>query len=388
MKKKNFYSVPEMAKLMHISRVAVFKKVKKGVIRAKKSGRNYIISANEAFLLSEEAGTENSGDKGGIVLYEQPGGPVVEARFISDSIWMTQRQIAVLFGTRRPAITKHIKNIFATGELEEKSVSSIMELTAPDGKKYKTSTYSLDMIISVGYRVNSKKATQFRVWATKVLRNHIEKGYTVNERRLKEKSAALRELNAAVRLISKASIMGAGMGMERELLSIISEYSASLEILQNYDDMNLITRGGSKPIYSISYEDSIEVVNKAKAEYSKNRKASALFGAGATGKLKSIIGAVNQTFDGKELYPTTEEKAAHLLYFAVKGHPFTDGNKRLAAILFLHYMAKNGRLYKKSGEKQVSDGALAALTLLAAISNPREKETMINVITNAIGADV
>ncbi len=384
MEKKEFYSVPEIAKLMHISRVAVFKKVKKGLVRAKKAGKNYIISANEAFMLSEEAGTDSNWNKGDIVLYEQAGGPVVEAHFINDSIWMTQRQIALLFGTRRPAITKHIKNIFVSGELEEKSVSSILELTAPDGKKYKTGTYSLDMIISVGYRVNSKKATQFRVWATKVLRAHIEKGYTVNERRLKEKNAALRELNAAVRMISKAAGAGGGMGMEKELLNLIAEYSASLEILQDYDDMNLKSAGGSKPVYTISFEDSLEVVTKAKAEYSKNKKASVLFGAGATGKLKGIIGAVNQTFDGNELYPATEEKAAHLLYFAVKGHPFIDGNKRLAAILFIHYMSKNGLLYKKNGEKRVSDGALAALTLLAAVSNPREKETMINVITNVI----
>jgi len=169
--------------------------------------------------------------------------------------------------------------------------------------------------------------------------------------------------------------------MENELIRLITDYSGSLDILQDYDDMALESGGFSKPVYELTIEDAVEAVEKAKNDY---KKGSALFGAGPASKLKSIIGAINQTFDGKELYPTAEEKAAHLLYFAVKDHPFTDGNKRLAAILFLHYMAKNGLLYTKSGEKRVSDGALAALTLLAAVSSPKEKETMINVITNAI----
>jgi prophage maintenance system killer protein len=197
---------------------------------------------------------------------------------------------------------------------------------------------------------------------------------------LREKARSLAKLQKAVSLISSA----AGTGMEAELLGIISDYSRSLDILQGYDDMDLKSGGKSKPVYRFTQEDAVYVIKKAKEEYSKHTKTSELFGAGPAEKLKSIIGAVNQTFDGRELYPTTEEKAAHLLYFAVKGHPFTDGNKRLAAILFLHYMSKNALLYKKDGEKRVSDGALAALTLLAAVSNPREKETMINVITNAI----
>lgn len=384
MKKKEFYSIPELAKLIGISRIAVFKKVKKGQIKASKIGKNYVIPANVALAFGEEETTEYGKKNGSIVIYEQAGLPVIEVNFINNNIWLTQLQIAILFGTKRPAITKHIKNIIDSGELKADSVSSILELTASDGKKYKTSSYSLDMIISVGYRVNSVKATQFRIWATKILSQHIKNGFTLNERRLKEKSVNLRNLRTAVKILSNATTINEIKGMENELINIISNYSSSLNILQSYDDMNLKRTGESKPLYKLSYEDAFETVERVKAEYKKEGKTSVLFGTGLNNRLKSLIGAINQTFEGRELYPTVEEKAAHLLYFVVKDHPFTDGNKRLAAILFLHYMSKNRMLYLQNGEKRVSDGALAAITLLAAVSNPNEKQTMIDVITNAI----
>jgi prophage maintenance system killer protein len=214
-----------------------------------------------------------------------------------------------------------------------------------------------------------------------VLKRYIKDGYAVNIKRMERELKGLKKLKSVVGALGAAVKLPGSIGMEVELINLISGYSGSLEILQDYDDMALKSTGKLTPTYELKFEEALSVVEMAKKEY---KKGSAFFGTGPMSKLKSIIGAINQTFDGKDLYPTVEEKASHLLYFAVKDHPFTDGNKRLAAILFLHYMSKNGMLYLNKGEKRVSDGALAALTLLAAVSSPKEKEIMINVITNVI----
>jgi len=389
MEKKEFYSIPELAKLMNISRIAVYKKVKKGQIKAKKAGRDYVIPSSEAddFIVSdEEPAAYGIISKGELAIYESGHGPSVQAKLVNETIWLTQKQISAVFGVKRPAITKHINNIIDSGELEKNSVSSVLEHTAEDGKSYSTVFYNLDMIISVGYRVNSIKATRFRVWATSVLREYVTKGFVLNSKMLKDSTMKLDELKNAVGILYRAINDESFKGLEAELIEAINSFAGSLNILQNYDDMKLKAGGKKKQEYELTYNDAISVVEKSKAQYIKGKKASALFGKGRPDKLKSLLGAVNQSFNGKDVYPTAEEKAAHLLYFAVKDHPFADGNKRIAAILFLHYLAKNRLLFKPDGSASISNGALASLTLLTAISAPAEKDTIVKVILNVMRA--
>ena len=379
MKKKEFYSLPELAKLMGISRIAVFKKVKSGYIKAKKVGKSYAVSGVDAreFIAHEEPAKY-----GDMAIFREDKGKIeIQTRLYKDTVWLSLNQMAGLFGRDKSVVSRHIENVFKEGELTRESVVANFATTAADGKKYSVDHYNLDVIISVGYRVKSQAGVKFRVWSSGILKEYLIKGYAINESRLKNESMKLKKLKAIVAALGEAVKLPGSRSMESELINLISGYSGSLDILQDYDDMALKSSGKSRPVYELTYEEALNVVEKARKEY---KKGSVLFGAGPLSKLKSIIGAINQTFDGRELYPTAEEKAAHLLYFTVKDHPFTDGNKRLAAILFLHYMSKNSLLYTKTGEKRVSDGALAALTLLCAVSNPKEKDTMINVITNAI----
>lgn len=388
MERKEFYSIPELAKMMHISRIAVYKKVKKGQIKAKKTGRDYTISFDEAgsFMLREEE-IEEYGRQIVFKPDEKTGG--IEITVYDESLWLSQLQIAHLFGVNVPAVSKHLKNIFAQGELNETAAVSKMETVQLEGGRYvkrSVDKYNLDAVISVGYRVNSSKATKFRIWATDVLKKYMVKGYAINERVLREKLKAFEGLKTAVDILARSMSDENFIGLEAELISVIKSFADSLNILQDYDDMKLKTAGRNKQEYELTFEDAAGVIEKARAEYVKQRKASALFGKGRSEKLKSLIEAVNQSFAGKDLYKTAEEKAANLLYFAVKGRPFTDGNKRIAAILFLHYLAKNRLLYRADGAKTISSGALASLTLLIAISAPAEKDTMVKVVMNVMRA--
>lgn len=379
MDKKEYYSIPELAKLMGISRVAVFKKVKNGTIKAGKMGKAYMISHKDAgdFISEEEPALYGEMK----IFNEENGGFELEVKLHNETVWLNLNQMSALFGRDKSVISRHIDNVFREGELDSGSVVAKFATTASDGKKYNVDYYNMDVVISVGYRVKSQAGVRFRIWASGVLKRYIKDGYAVNIKRMERELKGLKKLKSVVGALGAAVKLPGSIGMEVELINLISGYSGSLEILQDYDDMALKSTGKLTPTYELKFEEALSVVEMAKKEY---KKGSAFFGTGPMSKLKSIIGAINQTFDGKDLYPTVEEKASHLLYFAVKDHPFTDGNKRLAAILFLHYMSKNGMLYLNKGEKRVSDGALAALTLLAAVSSPKEKEIMINVITNVI----
>lgn len=328
---------------------------------------------------------KDSFQKGEIIIYKTSKNEVVlDVRFEKETVWLTQNQIALLFGTQRPAITKHLNNIFKSNELNKNSVSSILEHTASDGKVYKTQFYNLDMIISVGYRVNSTRATQFRIWATKTLKDHLLKGYTINEKRLLEARGKFQELQTAISFLQEKSKKELLSGQAGEILNLLSSYARTLTILEQYDKGELKEPKGGKTKFILTYEHCLQIINELRKELIAKKEAGDLFGCERDGSFEGIIRGLYQTFGGKELYPFIEDKASHLLYFIIKDHPFSDGNKRSAAFLFVYFLDKTDYLFKQSGERKINDNALVALALLVAESEPKEKETMIKIVKNLL----
>jgi len=322
--------------------------------------------------------------KGEIIIYKTSSGPKLEVRLEKETIWLTQAQIAALFGTQRSAITKHLGNIFKSGELKPKSVSSILEHTALDGKVYKTQFYNLDVIISVGYRVNSRRATQFRIWATGKLKEHLVQGYTINEKRLLSVRTKFEELQETISFLREKSKHELLTGQEQEILDLLANYAKTLTLLEQYDKDKLVLIKRGKGKFILDSDIAFKVIKKLRGELSAKQEASDLFGQEYGEKFRAVLGNIRQTFGGKELYPSLEEKAAHLLYFVIKDHPFADGNKRIGAFLFVYFLDKNGYLYRVVGEKKINDNALVALALLIAISDPKDKDIMIKIISNLL----
>ncbi len=321
---------------------------------------------------------------GEILIYKSPHGPEIQVKLEKNSVWMDAHLIARLFNVNRPAIVKHINNIYKTGELEKKSTCSILEQVAADGKVRKMNFYNLDMIISVGYRVNSKQATQFRIWATKILKKHIVEGYSINEKRLLQTRNALKNLQETIVLLQEKSKHELLVGLELEILDLLGNYAKTLTLLEQYDKEKIPLVKNAKGEFILRYDEAKEVIDRIKKELIGRKEASDLFGRENSDKLKALLGNIYQTFAGKELYPSLEEKAAHLLYFIIKDHPFVDGNKRIASFLFVYFLDKNKFLYKDNGEKKINDNALTALALLIAVSNSNEKEKFIKLITNLL----
>jgi len=317
-----------------------------------------------------------------IRIYQVKGNTEISVSIDKDTVWLSLKQITELFDRDKSVISRHISNIFREGELERNSVVAKNATTASDGKTYLIDFYNLDVIISVGYRVKSLRGTQFRIWANKILKEYLIKGYAVNQQVLEKKKDQLAELQETLRLIRTSAFSKPLSGEESlGLLQIISDYSLALEILDQYDYQSLeIAETRLKEKFRLSYEEAVEQINAVKKAYGN----SELFGREKDKSFRSSIGAIYQTFDGKDLYPSIEEKAANLLYFVTKNHSFTDGNKRIAAFLFLYFMDRNGILYDDSGRKRIADNALVALTLMIAVSKPEEKDTMIRVIVNLI----
>jgi len=295
-----------------------------------------------------------------------------------ETIWATQAQIAELFGVQRAAITKHLSNIFNTGELEKDSVCSILEHTASDGKKYKTMYYNLDAIISVGYRVNSRKATDFRIWATKVLKSYVVGGVAINERRLKELDAKkLREVEGALGIVKRLVAQNELSASEANgVLEVISRYSLSFKALKEFDDGHIVFSGKKKATRELTEKECLKIIGQLK----KSVKGDDYFGQLRADAFYSSLGAIFQTFDGNDVYPTVAEKAANLLYLIIKDHPFYDGNKRIGALLFVVFLTINDFHLTKDGETKISDRALTALALLIAESDPNEKEIIVPLI--------
>jgi death-on-curing family protein len=317
-----------------------------------------------------------------IIIYKTPDKKVeVQVAFGKETIWLSQKQISDIFDTERTVVTKHIRNIFISGELQEKS--NVQKMHIADSDK-PVNFYSLDVIISVGYRVNSKKATEFRVWATNTLKNYLVKGYAVNEQRLleaKEKFAELQETIAFLKEKAKNKLLS---GQEQEILSLLADYSKTLTLLEEYDADRLKIPSGKKAVFVLNYESVKNIIIELKRELFAKKEAGDLFGQEYDGKLESVIKNLYQTFDSKELYKTVEEKAANLIYLVIKDHPLADGNKRTASFLFAYFLDRNDYLYKETGEKKINDNALTALALLIAVSDPKEKETMIKIIANLL----
>ena len=305
----------------------------------------------------------------------------VKVRFEQETVWLDAHMIASLFTVNRPAIVKHIQNIYKSEELLEVSTCSILEQVAADGKLRKMKLYNLDIILSVGYRVNSKSATQFRQWATQRLKDYLVKGYAINEKRLEEAESKFQELKQAVKLLESVVNAKEITGDEAQgLLKVLSDYAFALDILDQYDHQTLkISETEDKEIFKISYTETIKAIEGLKTKFG----GSNLFGNEKDDSFKSSLATIYQTFDGIDLYPSVQEKAGNLLYFVTKNHSFSDGNKRIAAFLFVWFLERNALLYHE-GKKVIDDNALVALTLMIAESKPDDKEMMVKVIINLI----
>ena len=321
-----------------------------------------------------------------LVIYQTPQGDTrIDVRVKGDTIWLTQRQIVELFGTQVPAISKHLKNIFASGELQEDMVISKMETTSRHGaivgktQTTETKFYNLDAILSVGYRVNSKNATAFRIWANQVLKQYLLQGYAINERVAAQKYD---ELSQLVKVLGRTIQNQEKLTEDsRSLLDVVVDYTYALDTLDRYDYQELkIEDTTGKEAFHATYENAMEVIRELHEKFG----GSTLFGNEKDDSFKSSIGQIYQTFGGVDLYPSVEEKAAMLLYLVTKNHSFSDGNKRIAATLFLWFLNGNGILYNEDGSKRIADNTLVALTLMIAESRTEEKDTMVKVIVNLI----
>lgn len=324
-----------------------------------------------------------------VVIYQSGSNQIeVSVQLDKDTVWLNQEQLTTLFERDRTVIGRHIKNIFKEGELKEEEVCADFAHTTKHGAvKGKTQTqsvkyYNLDVIISVGYRVKSVRGTQFRIWANTILKDYLVKGYAVNEKLLKEKNQQLQELKKVIELqehvISEYHLEN---DEAQGLIKVIAGYAKALDLLDDYDHQRLqLPEKESAEIVKIEYTEA----KKAIEELGKQTKFEGLFGKEKDDSFKGSLENIYQTFDGIDLYKTTEEKAAHLLYFVIKNHSFTDGNKRIAAFLFVWFLERNKLLYKPNGNKVVTDNTLVALTLMIAQSNPNDKDMMIKVVVNLL----
>ena len=305
--------------------------------------------------------------KNEIILFENQD-VKLEVNMNGETVWLTQDQMAKLFGKDRTVITRHINNIFKDGELEEKSNVQKMHIANSDKP---VSLYSLDVIISIGYRVKSQNGVIFRKWANKVLKDYLLKGYAVNQKRLEYLEKTIKLIDIAGRMDTELKTAEA-----KEIIKVINNYSNALNLLDDYDHKRIIKPIGTKDNKKITYEDCMNVIGKLKFNSDSN-----LFALERDEGLKEVIGTIYQSFDGKDLYPTIEEKAANFLYLITKNHTFIDGNKRIAATLFIYFLEFYNILYNENGQI-IDNNTLVAITLLIAQSNPKEKDILIDLVMN------
>ncbi len=321
-----------------------------------------------------------------IKIYKTPeGNASIEVKLEKETVWLSQKQMAELFDKDSDTIGLHLSNIYKTGELDEISTTEKYSVARREGKrkvKRIIKFYNLDAIISVGYKVNSKRGVLFRKWATQLLKDYLIKGYVINQQKLQKQAEQLNELKETIKILGNTFEYKELTNDESKgLLKIISDYSYALEILDQYDYQSLrIENTSGKEVYKLTYEEAIKQIQIVKKAYGN----SDLFGREKDNSFRSSVATIYQTFGGGDLYPSIEEKAANLLYFIVKNHSFSDGNKRIAAFLFLYFLERNGLLFTETGQKRIADNALVALTLMIAVSKPEEKDIMIKVIVNLI----
>ena len=331
--------------------------------------------------------TRSNAEPGGeVALFVAPDGQIrLDVRLERETVWLSLGQMAELFGRDKSVISRHLRNIFETGELDRRAVVAKNATTAADGKTYQVEYFDLDAILSVGYRVNSKRGTQFRTWATRTLRDHLVQGYTLNERRLREKGLA--EMEQAMRLLAHTlSAHELVTEQGRAVLDVVTLYARSWRLLVQYDESRLPEAPARpiRPIAGLSPEDTRRAIGELKQSLIARGEATTLFGQERGGALDGILGSIEQTFGGEVLYPSVQSRAAHLLYFVIKDHPFADGNKRIGSFLFLLYLIRNGLLARTDGTPLFADNALVATALLVAESDPGHKELLIRLILNLL----
>ena len=314
--------------------------------------------------------------KNSIIIYQpQADQPAIDVHLESETVWLSQRQMAELLDVDVRTISEHLSNVFSSGELEREATIRKFRIVRREGTRNVTRSvehYNLDAIISVGYRVKSATATQFRIWATKRLREYLVQGYSINQQRIEQ-------LGQIVEVMSRAdNHLMAGTS------EVLSAYLPSLQTLRDYDEGTLSDSEstGNAPVWQLTHAEAQAIIARARSEFPQDR----LFGVENGDKLKSVIATIYQSFAGEDLYPTTEQKAANLLYLVVKDHPLVDGNKRSAAALFIEFLAQNNLLFSADGTPLVSNNALAAMTLMVAMSHPQEKDLMVALVERLISS--
>jgi len=326
---------------------------------------------------------------GEILIYQTEDGQAsLEVKLIKETVWLNLNQMAGLFQRNKSVVSRHISNVFRTGELSKGATVAKFATVQIEGDRKITRNieyYNLDMIISVGYRVNSLRGTQFRIWANKILKDYLVTGYALNEKRLQSQIEQYDALKQSIKLIDNIVDRKLLSTSESEgLLRVIGDFSYALDTLDRYDYGKLeLIRVSDRVTKRILYEEAKGAIKTMQGRLSD----SALFGREKDNSFRSSLDTICQTFDGRDLYSSIEEKAAHLLYFIVKNHSFVDGNKRIAAAIFTWFLERNGLLYKSDGTKRIADNALVALTLMIAMSDPKEKDVIIKIIVNLINKD-
>jgi prophage maintenance system killer protein len=322
-----------------------------------------------------------------ILLYQSPDGQIrLDVQLDHDTVWLTQAQMTELFSTTKQNVSLHVRNLFKEAELDEHSVVKESLTTADDGKNYRTKYYNLDVIISVGYRVKSPRGTSFRQWATKVLRDYLVQGYALNEKRLRESARQLADLKRLVQLqAAVATSQELTADQSDALLRILGDYARALDVLDQYDHQRLRVAPGTvaapaEEPFELTPDNARQAIDALRTQFG----GSDLFGREKDQSFESSVRTIYQSFGGQDMYPSVEEKAANLLYFVVKNHSFSDGNKRIAAFLFVYFLDRNGCLYHPNGTRRLADNALVALTLLIAESKPEDKDTMATLVVNLI----
>lgn len=316
-----------------------------------------------------------------IIIYQTEDGQTqIDVHMKNETVWLTSRQMALLFDRDESNVRRHVINVFTEGELSRENNVHFLHV---NGVKKPVPFYSLDVIISVGYRVKSQRGTQFRIWANRVLKDYLVKGYAINNKVAIQKYEELIQLvNVLGRTVKQQETLSSDEATA--LVDVVAHYSYALDTLDKYDYQSLgISRTTSKELFRATYGNAMQAINELKEKFG----GSTLFGNEKDDSFKSTIGQIYQTFDGVDLYPSVEEKAAMLLYLTTKNHSFSDGNKRIAATLFLWFMNNNGILYNANGSKRIADNTIVALTLMIAESRAEEKDTMVKVVVNLINKD-
>lgn len=321
-------------------------------------------------------------NKGKIIIYKPSKNKVeLKVRFENETVWLRQNEIANLFGRDRSVVTRHINKIFNEKEVDRKSNVHFLHIANSDKP---VAFYSLDVILAIGYKINSARAINFRRWATKILKNYLFEGYVINERRLTEAENKFHELQETIHFLQKKSKEISLKGQEKGILNLLVDYSKALSLLDQYDKNQLKPGKGQKSKFILEYQNCLNIIFELKKNFTVKKGTNNIFGNQVESKFESVVKNLYQTFNKKELYKSIESKASHLLYLTIKDHPFIDGNKRIASFLFVYFLDKNDYLYYESGEKRISNNTLTALTLLIAESKPKEKDQIIALIAQLI----